>query len=89
MAGVVDYFKHSVHKIDSIPSNAEAIVPHATNPLPHTARRIHIGGAGDLVVKMKGGNTVTFVGLAAGTEKNGAFTHVLDTSTCTLMIAEW
>lgn len=54
-------------------------------------RRLSIGGAGNLKVQMASdGAQVTYVGLAAGTEKNGRFAKVISSgTTATSIIAEW
>ena len=46
--------------------NAVAITPDDSNDLATMSRALFIGGAGNLVVVMKGGQTVTFYNLAAG-----------------------
>jgi len=85
-----DKFKDHVHGIDSIPSNAEVIVPSDTVDLPHVCRRIHIGTGGDLTVDCKElGSNITFKNLASGIEKVGAFTRVYTATTATDLIAEW
>lgn len=51
--------------------NAMAITPNDGSDMTYTCRALYIGGSGDISVVMdnggRGGNTVTFVGLTAGT----------------------
>ena len=46
--------------------HAVGVVPNDEADLTQVTRAIHVGGAGDLRVTMKGGTTVTFSNLAAG-----------------------
>lgn len=46
--------------------NAFAVTPNDSTDLATATRGIYAGGAGDLKVTTLGGDTVTFVGLAAG-----------------------
>ncbi len=46
---------------------AVAIVPSDVQPLAHVTRGIYVGGAGNLRVVMLSGETVTLVGVVAGT----------------------
>ena len=46
--------------------NAFAITPHDTNGVSYSTRGLYVGVSGDVKVVMIGGETVTFVGLAAG-----------------------
>jgi hypothetical protein len=83
-------FADQVHGMQDIPSAAAVITPSDAADLPHAARRIHVGGAGDLDVTLIDGTRVTFSALGAGAEKTGLFTKVwAANTTATLLIAEW
>jgi hypothetical protein len=45
--------------------NAVAVTPSDSSPVQ--SRALYVGGAGDLTVEMKSGNTAVFVGVPAGT----------------------
>lgn len=47
---------------DSPATNAAAVVPHDVNALAVPSRALWVGSAGDLVVTMLGGQTVTLAG---------------------------
>jgi hypothetical protein len=70
---------------------AAAITPNDGADINFTSRAIYIGGAGNLSVVMSGsGNSVTFVGLAAGTVLPITVSRVMDTSTtATNIVALW
>lgn len=46
--------------------HAAAITPDNSTDLTTATRGLYVGGAGDVAAIMAGGETVTFVGLAAG-----------------------
>ena len=52
--------------ITSPAENAAAITPSNSVDLDYVTRAIYVGGAGNLAVVMKGGDTVTFFGAVAG-----------------------
>ncbi len=47
--------------------NAFTVTPHDTNALAYDTRAIYVGGDGDIVLVTTGGDTVTLIGLNAGT----------------------
>lgn len=51
-----------------------------------TTRGVYVGGAGDLVVKMNGGNTVTFSAVPAGTLLPIQIIQFRTASTATLVL---
>lgn len=53
--------------LDSPARNAFAVSPHDTNELTNVTRGLYIGIAGNLKVTTVGGDTVTFIGVLAGT----------------------
>jgi len=63
---MVDTFDKQATGLDSPASNAFAITPHDTNELTTVTRGIYIGAAGDIALTTVGGDSVTFVGLLAG-----------------------
>jgi hypothetical protein len=60
---------------------AVAVTPSDTTDLEITVRALYVGGSGDVAVLMLGGQTVTFVGVAAGTILPICVTRVLATGT--------
>lgn len=59
-----------------------AVSPHdTTGALPGVSRAIWVGGAGNLAVQNSEGNSVTFVGVAAGTMLPIRTNHVMGTNT--------
>lgn len=83
-----DSYNSNQDDLDNPASSAEAIVPHATNPLGGATRGIYVGGAGSLVVRLLDDtNDTTFLGLAAGSILPIRATHVRATSTATNLVA--
>jgi hypothetical protein len=62
-------------------STVIAITPNDATILQDDLRGLYIGGAGNLAVITSGGQTVTFVGLAAGTILPVSVKRVLATGT--------
>ena len=70
--------------------HATAITASDTGHFATTCRGIYVGGAGDVVVVMKGGEVVTFAGVPAGTTLPLRATRVNSTSTtATSMVCVW
>ena len=61
--------------------HAFSITPSNTDPIDHVTRGIYVGASGDLKVLMTGGETVTFVDLAAGVIHPIAVIQVFSTGT--------
>lgn len=69
--------------------NAAAVTPHDTNPLPNASRALWIGVAGNVAVKMVGGQTVTFVGVPIGWLDIRADVVLAAGTTATSIVAVW
>lgn len=82
-----DNFRLHTERLDSPGANAIAITPNNTTPLEKTSRGIYIGGSGNLVVEMVGGQTVTFVGVSTGCILPIRVNKVLTTTTATNLVA--
>lgn len=65
--------------------NAAPITPNDTTGV--RSRALYIGGVGDVVVTMTGGQTVTFEDVAAGTLLPISVRHVMAATTATLIVA--
>lgn len=71
-----------------VPSRALAVTKSDTTMISGSA--LYVGGAGDVALKTEGGDTVTFVGVQAGTTLVIRFTQVLSTNTtATNMVRMW
>lgn len=70
--------------------SAAAVTPHDTNELTAVTRGIYVGGDGNLAVVTKGGQTVTFTGVVAGSVIPVRAKKVLATgTTATNIVALW
>jgi len=89
MAGSAwNFFNSGQDDLDNPAASAEAVVPHATNPLSDASRGIYVGGAGNLVVRfINDDNDTTLVGVPAGSILPIRVTHVRATSTATNLVA--
>jgi hypothetical protein len=84
----LDDFKLHTERLDSPGVSAITITPHNTTPLAKVSRAIYIGGSGNLVVEMLGGQTpITFVGVSAGCVLPIRVTKVLTDTTATNLVA--
>ncbi len=76
-----DNFSDFNSGLDSPAANAVAVTPSDSVDLAVSARSLYVGGAGDVQVITTGGDTVTFVGLAAGSILPVRCSRVFATST--------
>lgn len=61
--------------------DAGAVTPSDTIALPVTTRALYVGGAGNIVALMQGGQVVTFTAVPVGTTLHVAVTRVNATLT--------
>lgn len=71
--------------LDELGYGAFAITPGAS-AFPIVARAVYVGGAGNVTLTTAAGETVEFVGVAAGTILPVRATHVTAASTATSMV---
>lgn len=64
---MMDAFKKHSRSLTTPPENAAELTPDDTAILQNATRAIHVGGGGDLRVRMLGGEVVTLAGLQPGT----------------------
>ncbi len=62
-----DTFVSNSTGLSSPAKNAFTVTPHDTNQLTFVTRGIWVGAAGNMIVITSGGDTVTLVGIVAGT----------------------
>lgn len=67
MAQAHDHRAGQFHGFDAPYLNAAAVTPHDTNELADVTDALFVGSAGSVKVKMRGGQTVTFGAVPAGT----------------------
>lgn len=83
-----NFFNSSDESVSAPASGSEAIVPHATNPLPEYTRAIYVGGAGNLVVRLiDDDDDTTFTAVPVGTLLPIRVSHVRASSTATNLVA--
>lgn len=63
---MADTFANATVSLNGPAVNAFAVTPHDTNELTAHTRGIYVGVSGDVKVTTTGGDTVTFVDMAAG-----------------------
>jgi hypothetical protein len=67
----------------------EVINPDNTYTIPHEVRAVWVGGAGNLAVETAGGDSVTIVGVTAGTLLPIQVRKILLTGTTATSIQVW
>ncbi len=78
---MADAFESYQASLTAPAEDAFAVTPHDTNALAKTTRGLYIGGAGQVTVIMKSGNTVPFPNCPAGFILPARVTHVKSTGT--------
>ena len=78
---MADPFASSTPSAMSPIENGYAVTPADGSDQPQVTRALWVGGAGDVAVITRGGNTITFSGVAAGTLIPVRTTRVLATGT--------
>lgn len=88
MPSQFDVYNEGQDDLDNPASSAEAITPHATDPLAAPTRGIFVGGDGDLVCRLlNDDDDTTFTGVKGGQVYPFRATHVRATSTATSLVA--
>ena len=84
----LDDFQLHTERLDSPGASAIEITPSDSVLLARVSRAIYVGGSGNLVVEMLGGQTpITFVGVSAGCVLPIRVTKVLAATTATNLVA--
>lgn len=78
---MTDTFERFTGGLESPVSSGFAVTPADDADLPYATRGIYVGVSGDVKVDLAGGDTVTFVGLAAGMIHPIRAKRVYDTGT--------
>ena len=78
---MADSFSEFKAGITAPAENGASVTPHDTNDLANTSRGVYVGVSGDVKVDLVGGDTVTFVGMAAGVIHPIRVTRVYSTGT--------
>lgn len=87
---MADSFSAYAEGLDSPASNAAAVTTSDTTDLDNTTRYLYVGGAGNLSLIFKGGQTVTLNSVPAGTMLHVRVTRVRATgTTATNIVALW
>ena len=64
---MTDSFRSHTRSLTSPAEHALAIQPDDAGDLPQVTRALYVGGSGDVAVTMRGGETVSFAAVSAGT----------------------
>lgn len=87
---MADPFKFNATGLTSPGRNAFAVTPNDSTDLTFTARGLYIGGGGDVKLDTAQGDTVTFVGVPAGSVLPVTAARVYSTdTTATSIVAIW
>ena len=62
---MTDSFKNFARSLTSPPENARAIEPSDADDLPRVTRALYVGGAGDVAMRMVGGDVITLANVQA------------------------
>jgi hypothetical protein len=77
-----DFFANSSHGLDSPTTRGFAVTPHNSNPLVDVPRFLFVGGAGNIVMRLRDDSAdVTLTGVTAGSVLWVRPTHVRATGT--------
>lgn len=87
---MADQYAFEQKTLHSPADHAAAVTPHDTNELSTYCRALYVGGAGNVKLTTVGGDTVTFVGVPAGTTLAVRAKVVFSTlTTATSLVALW
>lgn len=87
---MADDFENHSTGLQGPASNAAVVNPGVQEALTSTSRGIYVGTGGNLSVTLKGGQTVIFVGVVAGTMLPIRCTHVRSAdTTASNIVAVW
>ena len=78
---MTDNFSSYSNSLDAPASGAFAITPDDAADITEVTRALYVGGAGDIAVKMKSGQSVSLVGVTAGAVLPMRVVRVLATGT--------
>lgn len=78
---MADKFQHFASVLDSPSTDGFAVTPDDNTDVEFITRYLYIGGAGDVSLVTKGGSTLTFSGLTAGTLLPVRVSRVMATGT--------
>ena len=87
---MADQFETNASGLDSPAKHAAEVTPSDSTDLTTFARALYIGGAGDVKIDTVAGETVTFVGITAGSILPVRAARVYATGTsATSIVALW
>ena len=87
---MIDTFKNHARSLTSPPEHGFGVVPSDQTALPNATRALYVGVAGDVAVRLVGGDSVTLTNLPSGTLIPLRVTHVLGTgTTATGIVGLW
>lgn len=87
---MIDDYKFNSQTVTAPANRAVSVTPSDSQDLTAVARSLYIGGSGNVSVVTSGGDTVTFIGLTAGTILPVRVSRVRSTgTTATNIVALW
>ena len=87
---MTDSFKTFARSLTSPAENARAVELSDAEDLPRITRALYVGGAGDVAVRMAGGDVVTFANLQAGSLVPLRIARVMATgTTASALVGLW